>query len=165
MFLWVSIRKNIGKFFFAHLKSLKKGVGSGVRSGSRSISQMCGSGSAPSCHRSPTLYRIQYKKVSVSVFRYLKIDSAEFCYNVAPLALCHRIHVSNKYGIGTALHYVGGGGGGGKGLSHQFFNILYVTRFNPVGNLHKCLSAHPRSGSELDPDPGGQKCHTQKGKS
>jgi hypothetical protein len=36
-------------------KSLKKGVGSGVRSGSRSISQRCGSGSAPKCHGSLTL--------------------------------------------------------------------------------------------------------------
>jgi hypothetical protein len=39
------------KFFFAFLKSLKKGVGSGVGSGS--MSPRCGS--APKCHGSPTL--------------------------------------------------------------------------------------------------------------
>jgi hypothetical protein len=50
------------KKFFASLMSLKKGVGSGaetrVGSGSGSISQRVrirGSGSAPKCHRSPTL--------------------------------------------------------------------------------------------------------------
>jgi hypothetical protein len=44
--------KNI---FFASLKSMKKGVRSGVGSGSGSISQRYGSGSAPKCHGSPTL--------------------------------------------------------------------------------------------------------------
>jgi hypothetical protein len=51
------MKKNI---FFASLQSLKKGVESGVGSGSRagSINQevrIRGSGSAPKCHGSPTL--------------------------------------------------------------------------------------------------------------
>jgi hypothetical protein len=42
-------------WFFASLKSLKKGVGSGVGSGSEFISQECGSGSTSKCYGSPTL--------------------------------------------------------------------------------------------------------------
>jgi hypothetical protein len=60
------MRKKYGNFFFASLKSMKKGVGSGVGSGSGagagngsgSISQN-GSGDPdplhPKCHGSPTL--------------------------------------------------------------------------------------------------------------
>jgi hypothetical protein len=44
MFLWLSYKKKICNFF-ASLKSLKKGVRYGVRSGS-----------APKCHTSPTLH-------------------------------------------------------------------------------------------------------------
>ncbi len=50
MCLWVSYKKKIWKkniIFFASLKSLKRGVESG------SISQRCGSGSAPKCSGSP----------------------------------------------------------------------------------------------------------------
>jgi hypothetical protein len=47
--------KNVKNFFFLLSKSLKKGVGSGVESGSGSISQRYGSGSSPTCHGSPTL--------------------------------------------------------------------------------------------------------------
>jgi hypothetical protein len=44
MCLRISYKKKIRKFFYASLKPLKKGVESGV-----------GSGSAPKCHGSPTL--------------------------------------------------------------------------------------------------------------
>jgi hypothetical protein len=48
--------KNMAKTnFFAYLKFLKKGVGSGVVSGSGSIRQRCGSESAAKYHGSPTL--------------------------------------------------------------------------------------------------------------
>jgi hypothetical protein len=47
------LKKIWKKIFFAFLKSMKKGVGSG----SGSISQSYGSGSAPKCHGSPTLVR------------------------------------------------------------------------------------------------------------
>jgi hypothetical protein len=48
MCLWLSYKKKIwGKVFFASLKSLKKGVGSGF------VSQRYGS--APKCHGTPTL--------------------------------------------------------------------------------------------------------------
>jgi hypothetical protein len=50
MCLWVSYQK---KRKFASLKSLKKGVGSEVGSGS--VSQRSGSSSAPKCHGSPAL--------------------------------------------------------------------------------------------------------------
>jgi hypothetical protein len=53
------MKKNVKKIFFTLSWSLKKGVGSGVESGSGagygSISQRYGSGSAPTCHGSPTL--------------------------------------------------------------------------------------------------------------
>ncbi len=54
MCLQVSNKKKL-RNFFATFKSLKKGVGSVVGSGS--VSQRCGSvsGSAPKCHGSPTL--------------------------------------------------------------------------------------------------------------
>jgi hypothetical protein len=48
MCLWASYKKKFKKyekkFFLASLKLMKKGVGSGVGSGSRSISQRYGSG-------------------------------------------------------------------------------------------------------------------------
>jgi hypothetical protein len=55
MCLWVSYKNKIflKNIFFTSLKSLKKGVGSGVGSGF--ISQRYRSGSAPKCHGSPTL--------------------------------------------------------------------------------------------------------------
>ncbi len=55
MCLWVSCRKKYEEIFFASLKFLKKGVGSGVgsRSGAGSISERYGS--APKCHGSLTL--------------------------------------------------------------------------------------------------------------
>ncbi len=56
MCLRVNFKKKRSKKinFLASFKSLKKGVGSGVGSGSGS--QRCGSGSAPKCHRYPTLH-------------------------------------------------------------------------------------------------------------
>jgi hypothetical protein len=54
MWLWVIYKKKIRKkIFFASLMSLKKGVGSGVGSGS--VSQRCKYGSGLKCHGSPTL--------------------------------------------------------------------------------------------------------------
>ena len=56
MYLWLSYKKKIWYFLFIKsLKSLKELVGSGVGSGSWSISQRYGSGSEPRCHGSPTL--------------------------------------------------------------------------------------------------------------
>jgi hypothetical protein len=54
MCLWVRYNKNYGKklIFSPSSKSLKRGV---VGSGSGSISQRCGSGSASICHGYPTL--------------------------------------------------------------------------------------------------------------
>ncbi len=58
MCLWASYKKKIGKIFFAaSLKSMKKGVGSGVgsRSGAGSINQRYGSGdSDPAPHQNVT---------------------------------------------------------------------------------------------------------------
>jgi hypothetical protein len=52
MCLHVSYKEKYAKrYIFAPLKSLKKGVGSG------SVSQRCGSGSAPKCHGSPSLIK------------------------------------------------------------------------------------------------------------
>jgi hypothetical protein len=59
MCLWASFKKKMKKIiFFASLKSMKKGVWSGVGSGS--IIQRYGSrgsGSVPKCHGSPTLQK------------------------------------------------------------------------------------------------------------
>ncbi len=64
MCLWVSYKKNMKKkkILFASLKSLKKGVRSGVGSGSRSISQRYGSADPDphQCHGSPTLLANQF---------------------------------------------------------------------------------------------------------
>jgi hypothetical protein len=62
MCLWVNYKKKHMKklFFFASLKSLKKGVGSGVRSGSTSQRY----GSAQTCHGSPTLTATEKKNTS-----------------------------------------------------------------------------------------------------
>ncbi len=70
MCLRISLRKKYEKNnFLASLKSLKKGVGSGVKPGP--ISQRCGSRSAPKCHGSPTLKSRSWSKtliVCVSIF-------------------------------------------------------------------------------------------------
>jgi hypothetical protein len=62
MCLWVRVIKKYEEklFFFASLKSLKRGVASGVGSGSGSISQRCGFRSK--CHGSPKLPTIEKAK-------------------------------------------------------------------------------------------------------
>ncbi len=58
MCLWASYKKKICKkiFFFASLKSMKEGVGPGVGFGSIKSIRGSGSGSAPKCYGSPTLF-------------------------------------------------------------------------------------------------------------
>ncbi len=55
--------KNMNKiFFFASLKSLKKGVGSGTEFGTGSVSKRYGS--TPKCHGSPTLVERKIRNYS-----------------------------------------------------------------------------------------------------
>jgi hypothetical protein len=70
MCLWVCYEKRNEKkkIFFTSLKLLKKGVRSGVGSGSASasISQMYRSGSAPKCRGSPTLVIVQPQELDMT---------------------------------------------------------------------------------------------------
>jgi hypothetical protein len=82
MCLWVSNKKKYEKInFFASLKSLKKGVGSRVGSGSGAASES-GSGSAPKCSGSPTLIISPVMQDLISLFQpEIRPD------NLRPLAL------------------------------------------------------------------------------
>jgi hypothetical protein len=77
MCLWVSYKKKYEKIKnFAYLKPLKKGVGSGVGSGS--VSQrygFLGSGSAPKCHGSLSMIFV-YMKEKLNDPQYDRLENA-----------------------------------------------------------------------------------------
>jgi hypothetical protein len=96
------IRKNMGKkiFFFASLMLLKKGVGSG------SVSQRCGSGSAPKCHGPPTLV------LTISICVVACIGAGE-----PPAGEAQRLATSQLVAGGSNHAHQGGGATASHGMS------------------------------------------------
>jgi hypothetical protein len=123
--------------FFASLKSLKKGVGSrvGSGSGSRSISQRYGSGSAPKCHGSPTL--MQNKQKNFSQNKKLLYIPQGCCY-LAGQAGCLGEHVEVARGEGERHRLV-----------HLDCDRLLCLHANILNNykIQTCESRFMESGS------------------